>query len=521
MNIQPITSRLAIIPFTYEIEKLTKGFVGRDWLLQDVYKWLENKDYSAFLQESSTNLAIRFFILTGETGVGKTTVAAKLIQECDHIKAYHFCQVGRVETTRSSSILRSLAIQLGKKLPDYGQALASTIKPINLRSQVNTPVNSISGSEITQLYIENLKPNDPENEVEILIRSPLVKLEQMYARRGENPPITVILIDSVDEAVTIGDDNILRVLSQLCNSELPNWVRFILTARTEDSILEFEGIKPYHLQTANNFTDIWQYIEKRLEETNIQEALQKTEVPIGTLTSEIAKLANGNFLYIKLLLNHIVIEQQSLEISALPKSIEDIYTKFFQQFPSDEWQNLYQPILGKLAVTQQPLTQQQLENFTDINNEQLQSSLESLQQFLNVEDETYAIFHQSLRNYLFSKSSQRFYCDALLEHNSIIKYYKKDDQSWQDVDWIEADEYGLLHLAKHLNAAGRDEELYTLLTETPNWIEVKYNFFASHAAYIDDLELAINKFTDPLQPNEVRALVKLYTALRLGVSVCS
>jgi hypothetical protein len=480
-----------------------EDFVGRDWLFKHIDDWLRHKKNE------------RFLILTGEPGVGISTISTQLVKR-NYLKAYHFCKAGDVETTKSSYIVRSLAVQLGQNLPNYGQALARTIKPVDLQAEVNICIDSMSESQITKLYIQNLKPNDPENLLEILIRLPLINLQQQRNN-------VIILIDSLYEAAITGDENIIRLLSQLYNLDLPNWVRFIFTSRPKDPLLrEFTDVTPYYIENTSeeNLADIWQYIEERFLAPSLQYILSKAKFTSGILSSQIAQLARGNFLYTKLLIDNIAAEQQSLDdLDELPVSIDDIYHNYLKCINVEEWQNLYQPILEKLTVTQQPLTQEQLKTFTGIDTEILCKCLERLHQILDVNTDvegnnTYAIFDQTLREYLHDqKRSGSFWCDANSQHNLIIQHYKKDT-AWEEVDWKQVDNYGLLHLVRHLDAARREEELVVLLTSSEKWMDAKFNAFSSHAPYIDDLELAINKFPKFLQPNQLRILIKRYVALR-------
>ncbi len=505
-------THLTPILFEHDIQRLTDDFTGRDWIFGKIDEWLKNK-------------SDRFFILTGEPGVGKSAIAAQLTKiRNDRIKAYHFCRAGDVETVRPGRILRSLAAQLGEKLPDYGKALANTIKPVHLRVEVNVQIKSMTGSKLTGVYIENLKESDPDNELDILIRAPLAELEKIYAQQQQEPPkAAVILIDSLDEAVTTtGNENIVTLLAKLSESDLPVWVRFILTSRPEDRVMrELKSLKPYKLEkmSEDNLKDIRNYIDKRVEDTKFQKVLQKNEVKDEMLSHKIVELSMGIFLYTELLLNDIEAERQPLDnLSALPTSIDEIYHKFLKRFKVDEWQKQYQPILGLLTVTQEPLTEKQLENFTGIDAEQLRYDLGVVRQFLDVDkdeekNETYAIFHQSLRDYLLDKErNKHFWSDAIKQNNLFVNYYKKDSPTWEEVDWKKADRYGLLNLPKHLDAAGRKEEIYMLLTSSRDWMQTKFEFFSSDAVYVDDLELAINKFTDPLKPDELLTLVKLYAA---------
>jgi hypothetical protein len=57
-----MTSRLSAIAFTSNIAKLTENFTGRQWVFDDIDRWLRESEE-------------RFFILTGEPGVKKSAIA--------------------------------------------------------------------------------------------------------------------------------------------------------------------------------------------------------------------------------------------------------------------------------------------------------------------------------------------------------------------------------------------------------------------------------------------------------------
>ena len=362
----------------------------------------------------------------------------------------------------------------------------------------------------------------------------MAELQKRYIERQQEPPqLAVILIDSLDEAVTTtGDKNIVSLLAKLYKSDLPDWVRFILTSRPEEPVLrEFESLKPYYLEETSeqSLKDVKEYIHKRVVQPKLQQVLQKAQVKTQNFTGEIAKLSSGIFLYTELLLNDIEAGWQPINnLSALPRSIDSIYHNFLKRFSDKEWQKQDRPILGTLAVTREPITEKQLANFTNIDREELRDYLRVVRQFLHEQDEkdkesnkaykTYAIFHRSLRDYLLDEKRNRdFWCDAKKYHNLIVNYYKEGAKSGEEVNWgkLEPDKdnkYGLLHLSKHLNAAGREQELDNLLTASPKWMNEKFKVFSSDLPYIEDLELAINRFSDPLESAQLLALTKLYTA---------
>ena len=60
-----MTTALSAIAFTSDIARLTENFTGRQWVFDDIDRWLKESEE-------------RFFILTGEPGVGKSAIAPDL-----------------------------------------------------------------------------------------------------------------------------------------------------------------------------------------------------------------------------------------------------------------------------------------------------------------------------------------------------------------------------------------------------------------------------------------------------------
>lgn len=521
-------NRLAPIDFTRYIDRLTERFTGREWLFEQIDRWLHQGNE-------------QFYLLTGEPGVGKSAIAAKLTQIRSDIAAYHFCRAGDVETVRPGRVLRSLAAQLGKTLPHYGEALAKTIDPIRLRIDVNINIESLSNSQVTGIYIENLKESDPREELEILLRAPLAALPDLYAEHNEPlPTLKILLIDSLDEAVTTtGRDNMATLLAALSQVDgLPSWIRFILTARPDLRVLQqFELMKLYKLEEllTQNLEDIERYVGDRVEElvvqpeSEFQARLEQAELSGETLVREVKELSKGNFLYTRLLMDGIGTGELSLKnLSILPKTLNEVYQRFLRhRCPFRKWSDRYQSILGTLTVTQEAVTQERLVKFTGVDSKQVQDVIGILQQFLDeAEDEQgqkrYAIFHQSLREYLLNKKyNQDFWCDAKEQHDSIIDCYDKESESWQELRQI--DQYGLRHLAQHLVKADRAEELHTLLSLEKNgcnaWFDIK-NQIGDIAGVLEDVQLAWVKADEEFKKNPAKTFGRQcrYALIRTSIN---
>ena len=290
-----VSPHLVELSFNEDIERLTGDFVGREWVFEQIDKWIHDSNET-------------FFILTGEAGVGKSAIAARLTQIRDDIAAYHFCIAGRNSTIVPGTVLRSIAAQLGRQLPDYGLALANTIKPTYLSVNVKIDVGTLNGGQITGVVINNLTITDPKQEIESLFTAPL------SAMPTPAQPV-LILLDSLDEAFTYNpSENLVTLLAGLHN--LPPWVRIILTSRPEDRVLSYFADAPTHVVAAEshlNREDLRRYVRYRAGKPALSARIQAASRPItpDALVERIAGagdepgLADGNFLYTKILLNDI------------------------------------------------------------------------------------------------------------------------------------------------------------------------------------------------------------------------
>ncbi|MDF5730358.1 MAG: NACHT domain-containing protein [Rhizonema sp. PD38] len=435
-----VATQLKAISFERDIERLTESFTGREWIFEEIDRWLQQDNE-------------RFFILTGEPGVGKSAIAAQITQTRKDIAAYHFCITRQISTVEPNNVLLSLAAQLVKYFPDYGEALINTVKPLFLKVNVEINIKNIRDSVVQGVVIENLHIHYPNEALDIVLRRALGALP--------NPPKepVSILIDSLDEAVTYSNENnLVTLLSNV--DDLPSWVRFILTSRPDKQrvLSYFETLKPYyyHLNelSEKNKKDIHQYVDGRVLSEPIQVQIQRFQVQSKALINQITELSKGNFLYTKVLLDDIELGGQPIDnLAALPKSLNGLYHNFLLRLKG-EWEGKYQHIFGILTVTKAPVTEKELANLLSeqLKETELGQRLRVVEQFLDVvqndyAENTYTLFHQSLQDYLIDKEkSGVFHCSPKDGHRQIIEY------CWQyhPRDWRECDRYGLRYLAIHL-----------------------------------------------------------------------
>ena len=362
----------------------------------------------------------------------------------------------------------------------------------------------------------------------------------------------VILIDALDELrYNYKQNNILNWLAQC--PELPSNVRFVLTSRPEEKLellkrrqekwLREEMI---NLQSEQVQTDLHCYAEKFISQEPVKVVLTKQQIAAEEFTVKIVTKADGNFQYMAAFFRAIEQAQAEgkqeqlnrlLKLAELPAGLQELYAFFltliwdsvqedkvevvdtYDEQPAWEW--LYQPILGILSIAREPLKATQIANLgrIKVENRWLQTALGRLGQFLDQVSDRYRLYHTTFPEFLTSSQTEtnypKYYLKPLEWHGKIVAYYRDRKAKWDDVEWTKTDNYGLLYLPIHLYLAEKKEELYTLLTGSPKWMEAKSNTFGN-AAYVDDLKLAIDDFATPLEePNQLVTLVKLYTALQV------
>lgn len=411
--LKSVVTQLQAIAFS-NIQQLTEGFTGRSHTLTKIDHWLQQKDQ-------------RFFILTGEPGVGKSAIASHLIQTRTDIVTYHFCQLGVEETVCPSRVLRSLAAQLDRAFPYYNEALFNTIKPTTLSGEARINIGKIEDLEdeiqrtVKQFKINNVNSSDIANELDILLRAPLAALPALYKKYEKNPPeLAIILIDGLDVAVTLEagvqeDEDLATLFASLAEDEsLPSWIRFLFTTRPDRRVLrEFEPLKPYLIdeRSEENLTDIRQYVNQRISLPALQQLITTTQIEAQVWGEQFTQRSQGNFRYIKSLLDELEIGSCSLDaLSVLPQDLVASYDNdFAQRFPVHEWSDRHDLILKTLAEAERPLTEDELATITKIRPRQLRQDLWGLRQFLDVDligdkledqHEAFTIFHHSLKEYL-------------------------------------------------------------------------------------------------------------------------
>lgn len=455
--------------FSKRIQDLTVEFVGREWLLQQVEDFLRDDPK-------------RYLVIVGEAGIGKSAVAARLIQ-VRKIHAYHFCSVLEGGKLEPIAFVRSLSLQLSKSLPEFSKHIVeSATSYISNRVEVGEMtggiaagvyIDSAAGVNIEQFLVQTKSAAEA---FQYLVREPL---EAWVAENDPKEPV-VILVDSLDEAVRLDrQPNILDLIKQA--QDLPPRVRWLLTSRPGKHLSTLPGLRIEILDNSSqNMQDVQTFISNVLSEPAVSAVLKANRQDAHLLNDELQRRSGGNFLYLRFVLAGIrkkAAAGRSLgTIDRLPVGLDGVYKEFLERAlgdKADEWSQTYRPVLGVLATAQESLSLPQLSAFSGIKPQAVNDVLVSLRELLDLatEDESGAsrIFHTSFKDFLTDiEANPDFWVSPQDYHQQISSYYFNT----YDGKWEHCDHYGLKYLPSHLSGSGSYDKLRELLLDF-NWLQAK------------------------------------------------
>lgn len=379
-----IANHIRIREFQSLITEHTRNFVGREFIFKAINDLLHEPDFPS-----------GYIVISGEPGIGKTALVGQLVKRSGYI--HHF----------------NIASQ-------------------NIRSHRDFLSNICA--QLIARYTLNYTMLPPEATKDSGFLSQL--LHEVAAKEEDRP--LVVLVDALDEVEDIGlasDVNRLYL-----PRTLPEGVFFVVTSREEhDYRLLVNHREDIYLRDddLHNLEDVSQYIRNF-----IQTSREKMECRIAEWNIEedefvtvLTEKSQGNFMYLVYVLSDIKAGRLTAanidNIRKLPKSLREYYQRHWRtmkDLDEQKFEQWYQPVVCILATVREPVSIEQLTEWTKLESRAIVQVIQTWREFLN-EDENeageplYRIYHASFQDFLQEEVGLTTY------HNLIAQ------TAWNKIAW--------------------------------------------------------------------------------------
>ncbi|XP_067057911.1 uncharacterized protein [Acropora muricata] len=442
--------QLKFLDFTDFIISSRKDFIGRRWLYEEMEQALEHNDK-------------RGVLLTGNPGSGKSAFLSHLL--CSRtsspvvhsrILAHHFCMYFDKKTQDGVPFVRNLANMIAKEFSEYRQRILDDV--------------------FTRRVLYKDCSQDPEWCFEYAILRPLKKI------RPQPRDSWYILVDALDECFNEKADivNILKTKAR----RLPKWLKLIVSSRNESTIVAgLESLQRIELRSDSkeNLEDIDTYLtlkmfslkESVVERFKTSLTIRDNDAPTQIMVSNLAKMGEGNFQFVKVVLDLWLTSGGDINWETFPKTLESTYQLYFERkYATPESFRPLREIFEVLVAAHTPLSIKEMHSMFQIDNPivdleydiMLKLSQVSLFLWHGSEGDLVRIHHASLAEWLTSDANKGkvFYVKKQNGHNRLAKYYFKEAEKSM------LNPNDAFRLASHVVEGGLDKALVDQILSLPS-----------------------------------------------------
>lgn len=371
---------------------LIQDYVGREWLDEEIDKWISSSSSTMFI--------------IGKPGCGKSAFSTHLCLTQPEIKGIHYCEYNDTSSISLAAIFKTLSFYLLTEFNDYRDLFGD----INL--------NKLDALSVEELF-------------STLIVSPLRKM-----KGSDYDKKVVVIIDALDELERKDVTKLLRLFASF-KDEMPSWFKILFTSRPNPAYLkELSMFSPIEieLESTSNINDIKDFIRSS------EYAKDLSEEDINLIVTK----SGGVFQYAKNILEELK-NNPDYDLESLPLGLIGKYEDDFNKYFDDDSFKEFSPILEIIAASKEPMHRNMIEEIID-DDYLLGECLGKLQSYLNIQDGKVSFFHKSIYDWLTDKESGSYYISKKAGNKRICQYIMDNvsPDLWRKNHYVV--NYGFAHL---------------------------------------------------------------------------
>ena len=383
-----------------------EGFVGRVWFFSELQNIFE------------TDRGTSGVLITGAPGSGKSALMSQLI--CSpysnllvhqHIIGYHLCEYSEKGKRDGTRFVQNLVDQIAARFPGYSEHIMKN-------EQIRTELDTFCHKDVVGCFFTS-------------ILGPLRELKPPNGSR-------YIVIDALDECFESDKTSeIIEILSSKI-PHFPKWLKVILTSRNltmvTTRIPRTVRRTPLYANDERNVKDIRLYISRFMSQNSffmdrLLAAVNFTSRTYGMrkFLDQVIKRAEGNFLFVKMTLQHMKDTDGVVDFQSLPASLFDLYTIFFNRQFGKDGLGSFKSLFELLLCVSSPLYLSDMEEILrrEYEAEDIPQLLNQVSCFLIFgPDGTVRIYHQSFADWLVNQSAV-IHINGTRAHRNIANFQFK------------------------------------------------------------------------------------------------